>query len=203
MSERRSRQVVWVAGIVALQLLLACSKRCRDPIMLPYPMELHAYMKPYRLGSWWVYENTTGIRDSVYLTEYKVLRMIRDERTSPCRGIPITDFALKSIGMDTAGMVYFTYSTGQDAGAWIIMAARRYGGRTLLMFGLDPELGFGYAQLIDTTIASLPYSDLLRVYRRPDISGGMIQVMFLAKNVGVVGYVTQTDTFTLTSYHIP
>ena len=150
-----------------------------------------------------MYENAAGFRDSVFLTEFIETWLTSGLEGPSCFAMPVTKFSLRTIGLDTSGHVYFTYrGYKSDVGALVNIASNRYEGRTLSEFGFSPGVDYGYATLIDTSIASVPYADVLRVDRPSDISGGMVKAIFLAKDLGIIGYVTEMDTFTLTNYHI-
>lgn len=195
---------LWLAGLVLLHFIVSCGKRCRDTEILPYPEELHAYLKPYKLGSWWVYGNSSGSRDSVYVTEFNESTMSSGLEGPTCLALPVTKLSLRTTGMHPSETVYLTYRGNRpETGALVIMASNNYEGLTLLRFGFSPGVGFGDASLIDTTIASVPFTEILRVDRNLDIQGATLNAAFIAQNIGIISYITQTDTFTLLDYHIP
>jgi hypothetical protein len=194
----------WMALFIGLLFHSACSKRCKDWVKLPYPAQLHAYMKAYKTGSWWLYENTVGLRDSVYLTEYSETMEAVREGDRPCFGMTTTELALRTVGMDTTEVVYIRYAMGDGGkGTVVDLAALKHHGSTLLRFGEHVEQGLSGTLLQDTIIGSVHYSDILRVYRSDYYSVRSLESIYMAKNIGIVGYTTLTDTFTLTTYHIP
>jgi len=193
-----------MAVAVGLLFLSACGKRCKEWVRLPYPEQLHAYMKAYKPGSWWVYENTMGQRDSVYLTEYRETMEAVREGDRPCFGMPTTEFALRTTGMDTTGKVYVTYRLGlKGRSVETRMRVNGFHGPELMTFVHNADQGYYAALVVDTSMASSSYTDALLVRRHQGLVGRDLDAILLAKGIGIVGYTTLTDTFTLTTYHIP
>jgi hypothetical protein len=195
---------LWLAGLIILQCVLACGKRCTDPMMLPYPEELHAYMWPYKSGSWWVYENTAGLRDSVYLTEYREFSEPTDVRADPCFGLPTKQFALRSLGMDTLGSIYVTYQMG-DGGrsASVDISAVRYQSWTLARFGYSSSEGLSVELVQDTVVGTVQYEAALRIDRKSHQPLRLLESVVIVRDVGIIGYITTSDTFNITQYYVP
>lgn len=190
--------------LIGVSSLGSCSKRCKDWVMLPYPEQLHAYMRPYKPGSWWVYESTTGLRDSVYLTEYRETREAVNEGDRPCFGMPTTEFALRTDGMDTTGMIYVTYALGDGGnGTSVGLSAIGYQGWTLMRFGFHVQEGLTGVLVQDTFVNTTLYENSLRIDRKLHNHARQLESVLLAKDIGIVGYITETDTFSLSAFHIP
>jgi hypothetical protein len=187
-----------------LHILVSCGKRCRDIEVLPYPEELDAYLRAYKLGSWWVYENAVGFRDSVYLTEYREFSEIMDGRADPCFGLPTKQFALRTLGMDTLGSIHVTYQMG-DGGrsASVDISAVRYQGWTLARLGYSSLEGLSVELVQDTVISSVQYGSVIRVDHLPHHSLRSLRSIVLAQDIGIIGYITTSDTFNVTQYEVP
>jgi hypothetical protein len=195
---------LWLAGLLFLHILMSCGKRCRDKEILPYPEELDVYMRAYKPGSWWVYESTSGLRDSVYLTEYKESLLITEEKGRSCIGWPITSFIFRTEHMDSTRMVFVSYRVRQSGqGAFVSMYANRYNGSSILFFGFVLQSGLVDAYVIDTTVSSIAYSNALRVDRDVNVVARNLNSIILVQNIGIVAYINETDTFSLTEYHVP
>jgi len=204
MNRQASKWGPWLAGLIILHLFVSCGKRCRDTEILPYPEVLDAYMRAYKPGGWWVYENSAGLRDSVYLTEYAEFSEIIDGRADPCLGLPTKQLALRTLRMDTIGSVYVTYQMG-DGGrsASVDISAVRYQGWTLVRFGYSSQEGLSVAIVQDTVVGPVQYEAAIRIDIRPHHGSRSLESILLVRDIGIVGYITSSDTFNITQYHIP
>jgi len=204
MSERRHGWAFWMVGMVTLQFLLACGKRCKEPVMFPYPAELHTYMDPYKPGAWWVYENSTGLRDSVYLTTYNETFLIQGDKGSSCFALTQREFSLRTVGMDSTGYVHVSYSVvlkGEGGGVVISSSPQMTPG--LFHFSYTNDEGYGGGHVIDTTLGAVAFTAALRADRAMHVTARQLEAILLARDIGIVGYITNSDTFTLSSFHIP
>lgn len=193
-----------VATIASIALLAAsCHEKCDDPIQLTFRPELHDYLKPYRPGSWWVYMSNSGVRDSVYVTDYREFSSEQGRENGPCYLLPEVNYILRTTSMDQAGHLYARYGCGEMGNAASLDLAPTSTWPSVFAFSFYTVDGYADAALIDTSLGGIPYVQALLVREDPSSDVRDLLALCLAKDIGIVAYITTTDTFTITNYHIP
>lgn len=181
----------------------SCREKCDDSIALTYRPELHDYLKSYKPGSWWIYVSNTGVRDSVYVTDYREYSSEQGRHNGPCYILPEVNYILKTTSMDQTGQLYARYLCGQEGtgGLWYLAPTSSW--PPVFEFSYSTNEGYADAAVIDTTIGGIPYMHALVVREDPSSEVRDLLALCLAKDIGIVGYITTTDTFAVSTYFIP
>lgn len=193
-----------IALLLGTAVIGSCADRCRGRDRLPFLEELDAYCNAFKPGSWWVYGNSAGIRDSVYVIGYKESWDLAHGDRRHCYELPITTVSLRTASIGSSGAVHITYyviKEGRETAARFNPDIRE-AGPSIAGFGYSTVEGYLSCSIIsDTTAGSSHYVDALLATRAdPD---AVIPRLLLAKGIGIVGYITPTDTFNLIAHHVP
>lgn len=192
------------ALLLATGVIISCADRCRERERVPFHEIINAYCKPFKPGSWWVFGNSVGVRDSVYVTEYEEnWKLDRGDRRR-CYEVPITTVSLRTTSIGASGAVHLTYYVSQEGTETAAKFSSVLGeaGTSLAGFGYSTVDGLLSCSIIsDTTAGSSQYVDALLATRAE--ADAMIPRLLLAKGIGIVGYMTQADTFNLITHHVP
>lgn len=184
--------------------IVSCADRCRERERVPFHEIINAYCKPFKPGSWWVFGNSAGVQDSIYVYGYNENWQLDRGGRRRCYEVPITTVSLRTTSIGASGAAHLTYYVSQEG----TETAARF---SSVLGGAGPSLaGFGYSTvdgmlscsiISDTIAGSSQYVDAL-LATRPE-ADAMIPRLLLAKGIGIVGYMTQTDTFNLITHHVP
>lgn len=187
--------IMWLAA--------GCREQCKDPIVVTYPVQTNAYLKAYKPGSWWVYVSGSGTRDSVYLTDFKEYRDEQSRRGGPCYVLPEVRYVIKSASMDETSELHARYGCVQEGTitSWHVAPTSNW--PQTFGFGYHSAEGYSHAHVMDTTIGGTSYAQALSVRAGSSPEVRQLRSLCLAKDIGIVAYITATDTFTVTTYSIP
>lgn len=181
-----------MALILALTILSSCGKQCRESKMArrdfhPVP---HAYFSAFRPGNWWVLNTSTGMRDSVWINDYKEEDILSFEA---CFKYPERRFQIMAeliplmsdaIYSSTFEMTFFSmngdFSVAYDGGGMIA----------------NPRVS-----LMDTLITGATvHANVLRIDAlEPNTP---LRTLHFAQGRGLVRIVTESDTFNLLNSHV-
>lgn len=193
-------------GAIAWITLLAgsCGKECKDPIVLTFRAEMHDYLHPYKPGSWWVYLSNSGVQDSIYATDFREYSIETGRQDGPCYELSEVSYVIQSASMDQTGQLHARYSCGQEGNSTSFDLAPTSAAPESIGFGYHTAIGYGdTAAVIDTSINGITYVQALMVRVNPALVARDLRAFCLARDIGIVGYITTTDTFTLSTHFIP
>jgi len=189
-----------LSGGLMLLVASGCGERCkeRDIISVPYPAALHKYFNVYQPGNWWVYENSTGLTDSVHVTEYAEEEVVVTN-LKPCYSRPKRTMRLNTSQMTDGAPLYLMYqvSTAYSSGFYV-MPTSIYSSGSGLGYGTD-QYGGNSRMYADSTILGNQYHDLISVdiYGPHGIPGVVMKAFIVAQNIGIIQFTTASDTFNL------
>lgn len=190
--------------ILISSLLLSCRKNCTmdEAVRIPYSEAMKKYGDVFKPGNWWVYENPSGDRDSVYVTDFIEGETITFNE-QPCEAMPIRTMSLRTTSMDSQGVLNVTYSQSRSNCCFSMLGVD---GSFWLCF--NQTEGYHTSDLVpmhviaDTIVQSNPYDNCI-LLGPPEVSAmPLLRMALFASDIGIVQYITATDTFTLSESHV-
>ena len=191
-------RVLFLFGCV---LLFGC-QRCRDTIVLEGPPEMLVYSYPFRTGAWWVYANEAGSMDTLTLTAEEDGRLMRDYRGEPCYATALDSWTFTSSEPASTCSFEVDYTVTNDGSEATYLFARVSSIYSFLACGFYPDQGYSGCTLIDTVISELDLVDALRITETSP-SPECLWEIIIDKNIGIVSYRSETDTFNLINHYLP
>lgn len=192
MKGQASKCGLWLAGLIILQCILGCGKRCRDSdmdIKYYHPIP-HSYFHVFEPSRSWVLQSSSGIRDSVHVVGYSESYVLN---LTPCMKYPERKFAIifpaygdTLFGIYSSATNCTSLGLSDDLGVSFLGPHLSQSPRATLI---------GYMEIDDIAISDVL---LIRALSPPHI----MDEIYIAPNIGIVRYIRGLDTLNIDSAHV-
>jgi|GEM_PF-2384492 len=201
----KGHEFIRLSAIIILTLVLmqSCGKNCKPDefIQVTYEANMEKYFDVYKSGNWWLYTNTAGLVDSVYVTDYSYYTP-GAINIKPCLSQPLQRMNLITERMSLSGEIEISYSALRTFTTFRLSAQ---GGGVWVHFNTSESYNSsGSISFIPTqTINGIEYSDLLRIDNGLIANSEYItQTVVFAPDYGLVQFITPNDTFSLSNTNL-